>query len=151
MRISRLTLVAVVSLIVAACTAGASTAPPTSSSSPQTRIDVRLTDALRIEPATMRVPAGQAVTFVVTNVGSTDHEFYVGDEQAQAAHADEMAATGGMAHDEEMGIGLKAGQTRELTITFPAEGTTLAGCHVAGHYALGMKASIQITAQVPSS
>jgi uncharacterized cupredoxin-like copper-binding protein len=145
MRLARLALVAALSLIVATCSAGASnTSAPSSSAG--TRIEVKLTDALRIEPATMRVPVGQPVTFVVTNTGASDHEFYVGDEQAQAEHEKEMAAMGGMAHDEEMGIGVKPGQTKELTITFPAAGTTLAGCHVAGHYGLGMKATIEIAA-----
>ena len=94
----------------------------------------------------MRVPSGQPVTFVVTNAGATEHEFYVGDEQAQAEHEEDMIAMGGMPHDEKMGIGLKPGETKELTITFPAAGTTLAGCHVGGHYALGMKAAIEIAA-----
>ena len=141
----RLTLLAVLSLVVAACSAGASIAPAPSTASPLSRIEVKLTDALRIEPATMKVRAGQSITFIVTNAGSTEHEFYLGDVQAQAEHQKERAAMGGMAHDEAMGVGLKPGQTKELTVTFPAAGTTLAGCHVGGHYELGMKASIEIT------
>ena len=38
----------------------------------------------------MTVPAGVPVTFVVTNSGTTDHEFYLGDEDAQAEHEKEM-------------------------------------------------------------
>ena len=145
MRFARLTLVAMLSVVVAACSAGSSSTTAPAPASAPTRIEVKLTDALRIEPAAMKVRAGQPITFIVTNAGSTEHEFYVGDEQAQAAHEKEMAAMGGMAHDEAMGVGLKAGQTKELTVTFPAAGTTLAGCHVGGHYGLGMKASIEIT------
>ena len=141
----RFILTAALWLVVAACSAGASPTPAAPSTSSLTRIDVKLTDALRFEPATMTVPAGQQITFVVTNVGSTEHEFYVGDEAAQAAHAKTMAGMGGMSHDEEMGIGLKPGQTKELKVTFPAVGTTLVGCHVGGHYELGMKATIEIT------
>jgi len=142
---SRLTVLAVLSLVVAACSTGSSTTAAPAPTSAATRIEVKLTDALRIEPATMKVRAGQSITFVVTNAGSTEHEFYLGDEQAQAEHQKEMTAMGGMAHDEKMGIGLKPGQTKELTVTFSAAGTTLAGCHVGGHYELGMKASIEIT------
>ena len=91
----------------------------------------------------MTVPASVPVTFVVTNTGGIDHEFYLGDEAAQAEHEQEMQA-GGMRHDEEMGIGVKPGETKELTVTFPEAGTILAGCHVAGHYAGGMKASVEI-------
>lgn len=48
----------------------------------------------------MTVPAGVPVTFVVTNTGSMDHEFYLGDEGAQAEHETKMQSMGGMGHDE---------------------------------------------------
>jgi uncharacterized cupredoxin-like copper-binding protein len=139
-------------LLLAACTGGGagatpSTAPTASavpSGSAATRIEVTLTDALKIEPVTLTVPAGVPVTFVVTNTGATEHEFYLGDEAAQAAHEEEMMA-GGMMHDDPDGISLAAGETKELTHTFDQAGETLAGCHVAGHYAGGMKATITVT------
>ncbi len=137
-------------LLVAACSTGggATTSPsaPASSipSAAATRIEVTLTDSLKIEPAAMTVPAGVPVTFVVTNSGATDHEFYLGDEAAQAEHEKEMAEMGGMVHDEPEGIAVKPGETKELTYTFAEPGETLAGCHVAGHYGGGMKASITV-------
>ena len=143
-----------IAAIVAACSgtnpSSAPTAAPTTeaSSAPSapaaTRIEVTLTDALRIEPAEMSVPAGVPVTFVVTNAGALDHEFYLGDEEAQAAHAAEMATMGGMTHDEPEGIGVEPGETKELTYTFASAGGTLAGCHVQGHYLAGMKAVITV-------
>ena len=136
-------------LLVAACSSGgAATSDPTAatSSAPSpaapTRIEVSLTDALKIEPASMTVPVGVPVTFVVTNTGTTDHEFYLGDEEAQAEHEMEMGEMGGMSHDEPEGIGVEPGETKELTYTFAEAGQTLAGCHVAGHYGAGMKAGI---------
>ena len=151
MRLARLALIPAVALLVAACSSGggATTAPsasaPSSASAAATRIEVDLTDALRIEPATMTVPAGVPVTFVVTNSGATDHEFYLGDEAAQAEHEKEMAEMGGMAHDEPEGIAVKPGETKELTYTFAVAGKTLAGCHVVGHYGGGMKAEITVS------
>jgi uncharacterized cupredoxin-like copper-binding protein len=112
-----------------------------------TRIEVALTDALRIEPANMTAPPGVPVTFVVTNTGASDHEFYLGDEAAQAEHEHEMQSMGGMMHDDVHGIGVEPGQTEELTFTFAEPGETLAGCHLAGHYAAGMKAAITVAAQ----
>jgi uncharacterized cupredoxin-like copper-binding protein len=158
MRLSRLALIPAAALLVAACSSGgASPAAPSAATSAApsaetsagpsaaaTRIDVTLTDALKIEPATMTVPAGVPVTFVVTNSGATDHEFYLGDEEAQAEHEQEMAEMGGMAHDEPEGIAVKPGETKELTYTFAEAGSTLAGCHVAGHYGAGMKAEITV-------
>ncbi|HUQ43170.1 MAG TPA: cupredoxin domain-containing protein [Candidatus Limnocylindria bacterium] len=140
-------------LLVAACSSGggATTGPAAPGSSAPaasasvTRTEVNLTDGLRIEPRAMTVPAGVPVTFMITNRGATDHEFYLGDEEAQGAHEKEMVEMGGMGHDEPQGIPVKPGQTRELTYTFSEPGETLAGCHVAGHYGGGMRATIVVS------
>jgi uncharacterized cupredoxin-like copper-binding protein len=110
------------------------------------RIEVTLSDALKIEPAAMMVKAGVPVTFVVTNKGTVLHEFVLGDEAVQADHEAEMKAAGGMtmAKDEPNAIGVEPGQTKELTFTFDAPATSLAGCHVIGHYDAGMKAQITV-------
>ena len=150
MRLPRLALIPAAVLLVAACSSGGATptAPSAATSSAPsaavTRIEVTVTDTLKIEPASMTVPAGVPVTFVVTNSGVTDHEFYLGDEAAQAAHEKEMAEVGGMGHDEPEGIAVKPGETKELTYTFAEAGQTLAGCHVVGHYGGGMKAEITV-------
>ena len=141
----RLALLPIAGLLLAAC-AGGSGGPSTSMppASASTRIEVKLTDALRMEPAAMTVPAGIPVTFVVTNAGAIEHEFYLGDEAAQADHEAEMQA-GGMRHGDPDGLSLKPGESKELTHTFAGAGETLAGCHVAGHYAGGMKATITVS------
>ncbi len=166
MRTSPAALVAIVAL-VAACGGVASssapvpspsdepmTSPPASESasastaaSPSdsaTRLVVTLTDTMKIEPAGMTVPAGVPITFVITNVGLADHEFYLGDEAAQAAHEIEMAG-GGMLHDEPEGVGVGPGVTKELTYTFAAAGDTIAGCHIPGHYTAGMLTTVRIS------
>jgi uncharacterized cupredoxin-like copper-binding protein len=100
---------------------------------------------MRIEAAPMTVPAGVPVTFVVTNTGTVLHEFTLGDEDAQADHEQEMLEAGGMVmHDDPNAIGVEPGETKELTWTFDEPGQTLAGCHVIGHYAAGMKADITV-------
>ncbi|MCJ7711221.1 MAG: cupredoxin domain-containing protein [Chloroflexi bacterium] len=154
MRPIRLALLAAVAVLAAACSSGSSTpAPVTAAPVPSveataatTRIDVTLNDALTIEPAAMTVPAGVPVTFVVTNTGAVFHEFVLGDEAEQMAHDAEMMESGGMSmpQDEPMAIGLEPGQTKELTVTLAEPGEILAGCHVVGHYAAGMKAAITI-------
>lgn len=130
--------------LVAACGGSAGSEGPSAAPTEAgdgTRIEVRLRDSFRIEPGDFQVPAGVPVTFVVTNAGVLDHEFFVGDEAAQDAHDKEMLSAGGMFHDEPTGIGVKPGETKELTITLDA-GPTFAGCHVPGHYAGGMKTTI---------
>jgi uncharacterized cupredoxin-like copper-binding protein len=147
MRLGRLALIPAAVLLVACSSGGATPGAPSAATSAApsaaaTRIEVTLTDALKIEPASMTIPAGVPVTFVVTNSGATAHEFYLGDAADQAEHEKEMAAMGGMTHDEPEGIAVKPGETKELTYTFAQAGPTLAGCHVAGHYGGGMKAEI---------
>ncbi len=116
------------------------------SSGAAVRIDVTLTDDFRIDPCSMTVSAGVPVTFVVTNGGAIAHEFFLGDEGAQAAHAEEMLSMNGTPmHDEPDGIAVAPGETRELAHTFASPGQYLAGCHVPGHYAAGMKAVIDVT------
>jgi uncharacterized cupredoxin-like copper-binding protein len=156
MRLSRLALIPALVVVVAACSSGggastgapsaspAASSVPSASAAAATRVEVTLTDALKIEPAAMTVQAGVPVTFVVTNSGATDHEFYLGDEEAQAEHEKEMADMGGMAHDEPEGIALKPGETKEVTYTFDAAGKAVAGCHVVGHYGAGMKAEVTV-------
>jgi uncharacterized cupredoxin-like copper-binding protein len=107
-------------------------------------IAVTLTDALTIEPQVMRVPVGVPVTFVVSNVGVAPHEFVVGDEAAQLAHETTMGGRATMDHDEPTAIGLAPGDTKELTLTFDEPGELLAGCHIPGHYAVGMRADISV-------
>ncbi len=142
-------------LIAAACSGTGSTASPSGSAgslspagtaSPAVqKVEVKLTDALKMEPAEMTVKAGQPVTFVVTNSGAIQHEFYLGDESAQNKHENEMMSGGGMAMDEPDGIVLKPGETKELTHTFPMAGAFVGACHETGHYAQGMKAMITVT------
>ena len=154
MRLRYLTLVPALMLIVAACSSTGSTASPSdavaspspaaSASVAAQQIEVMLTDTLKMEPAEMSVKAGQPVTFVVTNTGAIEHEFYLGDEAMQAEQ-EEMMQAGEMAHDTAEGMTLKPGETKELTYTFDTAGQTIAGCHVAGHYAGGMKAMITVS------
>ena len=155
MRLYRLTLVAAIAVVLAACSGGSTststtapsavTASPVAGGSSATAVEVivKLTDALKMEPAGISVKAGVPVRFVVTNSGATDHEFFLGDEAAQMGHGQEMSAMPGM-NDGHAGIGLKAGQTKTLEYTFAKAGSYLAGCHISGHYAAGMMATITV-------
>ena len=142
-------------LVVSACSgrgstissspAGASSSP-TASASSGTQIEVKLTDSLKMEPAQVSVKVGQPVTFVVTNTGAIDHEFYLGDQADQEAHEMEMMSSmGPMSMDGTMGFTVRPGDAKDLTFTFDKPGEMLAGCHVTGHYPAGMKMTIKVT------
>lgn len=143
-------LVVAIAASLAACSgAGASPTPAASATAPAAspgaarEIAVRTTDALRFEPASFEVKAGEAIRFVVTNAGKVRHEFFVGSEADQRDHEAEMRSMG-MAHDEPNGISVEPGQTKALEITFGVAGNLLAGCHEPGHYDGGMKATIAV-------
>lgn len=130
--------------------APASIAPSASPASTATPVAggpilVTLSDEMRIEPNPITVPAGVAVTFVVTNTGQIEHEFMLGDEAAQAEHEQEMLEPGAMLHDHSYAIAVKPGETKELVYTFESAGQLFAGCHFPGHYPAGMKATITVT------
>lgn len=153
MRPFRLVPLAVIAVIAAACSGGGATPAPATAApaasveatAAATRIEVTLTDGLKIEPASMTVPAGVPVTFVVTNTGKITHEFVLGDEADQMEHEEEMASGGmDMGGDDAQSVSVDPGQVKELTITFDKPGATLAGCHVVGHYPAGMKATVTI-------
>jgi uncharacterized cupredoxin-like copper-binding protein len=59
-------------------------------------IEVKLTDALRFEPASISVKKGEIITFKVTNVGAMPHEVTIGGEISQKLHEAEMLAGGEM-------------------------------------------------------
>lgn len=108
-------------------------------------IEVTALDTMAFEPDTITVSAGETITFVVTNVGEAVHEFTLGDQAMQDAHAEEMADMGaGMGHDGHNSVSLEPGETKELTWRFGDAGTVLYACHEPGHYQAGMRGEITV-------
>jgi uncharacterized cupredoxin-like copper-binding protein len=108
-------------------------------------VEVTALDTLVFEPATIRVGAGETVTFVVTNLGKSVHEFTLGDAAMQREHAQAMAhIPAGMGHEFPNAITLRPGETKRLTWRFPDTGTLEYACHVAGHYEGGMRGRITV-------
>jgi plastocyanin len=103
-------------------------------------VAISATDALKFDPATVTAKAGEQVTFVVTNTGTTDHEFVVGDEDYQHAHDSD----GGHAHGSGDGAAadVPAGKTVRVSFTMPADAPVYA-CHVNDHDAAGMTGTVQ--------
>jgi uncharacterized cupredoxin-like copper-binding protein len=85
-------------------------------------------------PPAIPVVRGETVTFVVTTMGPTTHEFMVGPADAVAADASgtpEIADIGMM-------------QTKAITFTFDGAGPYAFACHATGHYEAGMRGTITI-------
>ena len=147
--LARVPSIVVVALILAACAPGSGGGSPTAAGGSSTGGDVRtvqikMTDALRFEPAEFTFQAGDTVRFEVTNAGQIVHEFLIGDEAAQEDFEMEMSNGNGMAHDMGPGVSVEPGETETYQYTFSEPGELLAGCHEPGHYDGGMKATIRV-------
>lgn len=106
-------------------------------------ITIVASDDLVFDPAAIEASAGETITFVIENVGKTDHEFVLGDEDYQKAHEAEMSA--GEHMHMENGVTIGPGESQELTWTFPDPGEVLFGCHIPGHYKGGMVGTISFS------
>lgn len=115
-------------LAVTGCSPGAAMA-----AAPLT-IDVHMKYS-KFVPATLTVPAGRPVRFVLHNDDFIDHEFIVGDTQVQRAHE-----TGTETHhgDRPTEVDVAAGETVETVVTFKRSTGLTYACHVPGHFAYGM-------------
>ncbi|HET7474262.1 MAG TPA: cupredoxin domain-containing protein [Candidatus Limnocylindrales bacterium] len=94
------------------------------------------------DPATVRVPAGLPITFVITNTDPIDHEWIVGDA---ATHERHRTGTEPVHDARPTEITIPAGTERRTTVTFAAPGSELFICHLPGHEAYGMVGTVVIT------
>lgn len=142
MSLLRLALIGVAVAALTGCTAGSS---DESQPADVRTVQATLNDDMIVELSQTEFTVGETVTFHVTNAGSVRHELYLGDEAAQAQHAEEMAEMGGgMGHDEPGGVSVEPGATETLEYTFVQSGELLAGCHEPGHYEAGMVTSVTV-------
>jgi uncharacterized cupredoxin-like copper-binding protein len=89
---------------------------------------------LRFYPDVVSVAAGETITFEVTTMGWTAHEFMVGPAADVAADKEGTP--------EVADIGMMG--TKSLTYTFDGPGPFAFACHAPGHYEAGMKGTIAI-------
>jgi len=138
-------------------------------------IEVRAGDDLRFAPAEITVRAGETVTFHIVNTGRQEHEFTVGDPDAQELHEYQMASMNmaGMDHGAMARLGkqherymqsldrriseldrraaanasvhIPPGETRNITWAFTGALAPVYGCHMRGHWAGGMKGSLLVS------
>ena len=107
-------------------------------------IKVTALDAMRFDPASITVKAGETVRFIVTNTGKIDHEFALGDAESQREHAEMMKKMPGMKHEEANAVSIPPGQTKEVVWQFAKPGKVEMACHLPGHYEAGMKGDIVV-------
>ena len=87
------------------------------------------------------IQQGEVIKFIVTNNGSSDHEFSIGDTASQRAHAKLMAKNPDMKHeDDPSAVHLAPGETEEVIWKFnkAVQGQIVFACQMPGHYEGGM-------------
>lgn len=97
-------------------------------------VRISATPQLRFVPDVVTVKQGETVTFEVTTMGPTVHEFMVGpaaDVAADKPGTPEIADIGMM-------------ETRSVTYTFVGSGPYAFACHATGHYEAGMTGTIVV-------
>ena len=97
-------------------------------------VRILATPQLRFLPDVVPVQAGETITFEVTTMGPTVHEFMVGpagDVAVDKAGTPEIADIGMM-------------QTKPLTYAFTGSGPFAFACHAPGHYEAGMTGTIAV-------
>ncbi len=94
------------------------------------------------DPASVTVPAGRPVTFVITNTDPIDHEWIVGDA---ATHDRHRTGTEPVHDARPTELSIPAGSVKRTTVTFPATVPELFICHLPGHEAYGMVGTVTIT------
>ena len=125
----------------AAAVAGLTACSSATATSPALRtivLDIRFshfsTTAITARP-------GEVVRFVVRNHDPIPHELIVGDQSVQDYHEHGTEAHHGGRPGE---VSVAAGSTAETTYTLVATGSVLFGCHLPGHWAYGMRGTIQV-------
>jgi uncharacterized cupredoxin-like copper-binding protein len=95
----------------------------------------------RFEPATLRVRAGEPVTFILVNDDPIDHEWILGDDAVQERHR-----TGTETHHDmrPTEVSAPALSRIETTVTFVGPVTLRYVCHLPGHEAYGMVGTLVV-------
>jgi len=147
-----LALVALLSVAVPACSAGPAATPPITPGTPAAPREVNIIarDYTFAPPAVDLAP-GETVLLHVVNGGLVVHEAIIGDvtvqdawEAAEAAAANPPPGPTPAVSVQPDAAGLRviveSGQRADVTWTVPADaaGSWFVGCHIPGHWALGM-------------
>ena len=120
-------------LVLAALALVASAACTTADASTPVRVEIRIHYS-RFEPASVTVPAGVAVTYVIRNEDPIDHEWLIGDAAFHQRHRSGTEPVHGDRPDE---ISVPPNTTKTTTLTLPV-GSYLYICHFPLHEEYGM-------------
>jgi uncharacterized cupredoxin-like copper-binding protein len=117
--------------------------PGTPSAASRT-IAVSMSDAMRFDPAEIRVRAGETVRIVVANAGKLRHEFVLGTMEELREHAEMMRKMPGMEHHEAHMASVPPGGKATIAWRFTKPGTFHYACLEPGHLEAGMVGKVVV-------
>lgn len=109
-------------------------------------VNFSITERIRLLPDYIDVVQGETLKIVLTNNGSSAHEFVIGTRQSLEEHAALMVQYPDRVHDELFVAQVPAGKTAEIVWTFNTSGTFNFACPIAGHYLPNIIGTINVAA-----
>ena len=92
----------------------------------------------------IQVRAGETVRFVITNAGSSRHEFAIASPAENAEHRAMMRKMPDMKHDDPNIVTVDPGETKELIWRFGQDRDVEFSCNVENHAEDGMRGSFRV-------
>ena len=109
-------------------------------------VELKMSDRMRFEPATVTIRRGETIRFIVKNIGETKHEMVLGSREELIEHAKVMVKFPEMEHDDPNALAVEPGKTGTLVWKFTKAGDWDIGfaCLLPGHFEAGMKGRIVV-------
>ncbi|MEO8158431.1 MAG: cupredoxin family protein [Betaproteobacteria bacterium] len=107
-------------------------------------IEVRMSDAMRFSPSSIKVKRGETIKFVLTNTGRVKHEMVLGSIEELREHAALMQKFPDMEHADPNMVTVEPGKTGELVWRFTRAGTFDFACLQPGHFEAGMVGKVSV-------
>lgn len=110
-------------------------------------VAVRMLDTMRFVPDEVEVRLGETVRFVLSNEGLMMHEFVIGTQPENKAHAALMLKYPNMEHEAAHMAHVAPGRQGQVVWHFNRPGEFEFACLIAGHYQAGMIGVIRVVGQ----
>lgn len=107
-------------------------------------VTVTMSDAMRFDPAVIRVKKGETLRIVAADRGKLVHELVLGTMEELKEHAELMRKFPDMEHDEPSMARVKPGETGEIVWQFTRPGEFHFACLVPGHFEAGMVGKVLV-------
>ena len=107
-------------------------------------IEVKMSDAMRFTPSSIKVKRGETIRFVLTNTGQVKHEMVLGSIKELKEHAALMLKFPEMEHADPNMVSVEPGKTGELVWRFTKAGTFDFACLQPGHFEAGMVGKVAV-------